>query len=196
MENDVMRKLLDLDKGEYGYARRYKNRQILLMFVIFSLILSDVLVSLLIFNTRKTWLIIIACIMSIPFARNFVNYLLIIKAKPLNDKEHKMADELSEKHGFIMAYDISVTDSEGLLFYPCLTVYNNNIIAYVNDLSGKEKKYTDYLKKCYEEGLKPRVCVVDSFEKFEKEIERLNSPKDLQRKQDLMIAKKLLTLGL
>lgn len=196
MENDVMRKLLDLDKGEYGYARRYKNRQILLMFVIFSLILSDVLVSLLIFNTRKTWLIIIACIMSIPFARNFVNYLLIIKAKPLNDKEHKIADELSEKHGFIMAYDISVTDSEGLLFYPCLTVYNNNIIAYVNDLSGKEKKYTDYLKKCYEEGLKPRVCVVDSFEKFEKEIERLNSPKDLQRKQDLMIAKKLLTLGL
>lgn len=191
-----MRKLLDLDKGEYGYARRYKNRQILLMFVIFSLILSDVLVSLLIFNTRKTWLIIIACIMSIPFARNFVNYLLIIKAKPLNDKEHKIADELSEKHGFIMAYDISVTDSEGLLFYPCLTVYNNNIIAYVNDLSGKEKKYTDYLKKCYEEGLKPRVCVVDSFEKFEKEIERLNSPKDLQRKQDLMIAKKLLTLGL
>ncbi len=196
MENDVMRKLLDLDKGEYGYARRYKNRQILLMFVIFSLILSDVLVSLLIFNTRKTWLIIIACIMSIPFARNFVNYLLIIKAKPLNDKEHKIADELSEKHGFIMAYDISVTDSEGLLFYPCLTVYNNNIIAYVNDLSGKEKKYTDYLKKCYEEGLKPRVCVVDSFEKFEKEIERLNSPKDSQKKQDLEIAKKLLTLGL
>ncbi len=191
-----MRKLLDLDKGEYGYARRYKNRQILLMFVIFSLILSDVLVSLLIFNTRKTWLIIIACIMSIPFARNFVNYLLIIKAKPLNDKEHKIADELSEKHGFIMAYDISVTDSEGLLFYPCLTVYNNNIIAYVNDLSGKEKKYTDYLKKCYEEGLKPRVCVVDSFEKFEKEIERLNSPKDSQKKQDLEIAKKLLTLGL
>ena len=196
MENDVMRKLLDLDKGEYGYARRYKNRQILLMFVIFSLILSDVLVSLLIFNTRKTWLIIIACIMSIPFARNFVNYLLIIKAKPLNDKEHKIADELSEKHGFIMAYDISVTDSEGLLFYPCLTVYNNNIIAYVNDLSGKEKKYTDYLKKCYEEGLKPRVCVVDSFEKFEKEIERLNSQKDSQKKQDLEIAKKLLTLGL
>lgn len=196
MENDVIMKLFNLDKGEFGYAKRYKNRQILFMFLLFLFILSDVLVSILYFNTRKTWLIIIACVLSIPFARNFVNYLLIIKAKPLNDKEHKIADELSEKYGFIMAYDISVTDSEGLLFYPCLTVYNNNVIAYVNDLSSKEKKYTDYLKKCYQEGLKPRVAVVDSFEKFEKEIERLNPPKDAQRKQDLLIAKKLLTLGL
>lgn len=196
MENDVMDKFLDLNKGSYGYLKRYRRRQLLLMFLIACFIIADVVISLLVFKTRKTWFIVLGTVMSIPFARNMVNYIMIIKAKALSKEEYEKAEELSEKYHFVMAYDISVTGSEGLIFYPCLTVFNNNIIAYVPAESDKNSRAASYLKKCHTDDLKPRVCIVDSFEKFEKEISKIKVPKESQKKEDLRIAAKILTLGL
>ena len=43
---------------------------------------------------------------------------------------------------------------------------------------------------------KPRVVVVDSLKDMDRELSRLNPPKEDQAKEDLVIAERLLELGL
>ena len=78
----------NLHKGHYGHLKRYKQLRLIIIFVCFTFILVDVLFSLIVFQTRRTLFIIIAAIMSIPFAKNFVSYLLALKCKSLNKEEY------------------------------------------------------------------------------------------------------------
>ena len=64
------------DKGEYGHSKRYKNIRMAFTLVLFMLILTDVVFSLIIFQTRKTLFVIIGCVMAIPFARNLIDFFM------------------------------------------------------------------------------------------------------------------------
>ncbi len=97
-----------------------------------------------------------------------------------------------------MAYDISVTDTDGILFYPCVAVYNNNVIGLLQQGQNQKKKdAVTYLKKVQERvSSKPRVVVVNQLSEMRRELNRLNPPKDDQKRLDMEIAEKLLELGL
>jgi len=169
-----------------------------MMIICFVFILGDVLFSLIFFQTKKTLFVIIAAVMSIPFAKNLIGYLMAIKYRPLTEEEHQEAEAIAAKHEMAMAYDVSVTDTEGILFYPCVAVYNNNIIALQQQGQNQKKKDSvAYLKKVQERvDSKPRVVVVDSLKEIDRELSRLNPPKDEQKREDLILAERLLELGL
>ena len=164
----------------------------------FVFILADVLISLIYFQTNKTLFIVIAAVMSIPFAKNLIGYLMTFKFEPLTEEEYREAERIAEERGTVMAYDISVTASEGILFYPCVAVYNNNVIGLLQKGQNQKKKdATEYLKKVQERAsTKPRVIVVESLKEIERELNRLTPPKEDQVKHDIFIAEKLLELGI
>ena len=168
------------------------------MFVCFLFILVDVIFSLVFFQTKKTLFVVIACVMAIPFAKNLIGYLMIIKYQPLDEEQHREAEEIAEKHGFAMAYDISVTAEAGILFYPCVAVFNNNVIGLLQPGQNQKKKdAVEYLKKVQERvNTKPRVIVVEKLKDMDRELSRLNPPKEDQLKADTVIAERLLELGL
>ena len=87
--------------GSYGRIRKKRNIKLVMVIFLLLLILADVLFSIIVFHTRKTWFIIIACVMSIPFARNLIDYFMAIKSKPLNketyEKTKEMADRLDKR---------------------------------------------------------------------------------------------------
>ena len=180
-------------KGNYGYARGQKRLRLILMLVCFLFILTDVLISLIFFQTKKTLFVVIACVIAIPFAKNLIGYLMLIKFEPLSEEDYKEAEAISD---VIMAYDISVTDTNGVLFYPCVAVYNNNVIGLLQQGQNQKKKdAVEYLKKVQERvSTKPRVIVVDSLKDMRRELSRLTPPKE--KKGDVFIAEKLLELGL
>ena len=184
-------------KGNYGYAKGLKRRRMILMFVCFAFILADVLSSLIFFQTKKTLFVVLACIMSIPFAKNLIGYLMVIRCEPLSREEHEEAEAIAKEKDTTLAYDISITETEGVLFYPCVAIYNNNVIGLVQaGQNQKEKDAVTYLKKV-QEGVpsKPRVVVVDSLKEMKRELDRLNPPKEEQLRDDVKIAERLMELG-
>lgn len=188
----------NLHKGHYGHLKRYKNIRLLMIFVCFAFILADVLLSLIMFQTRRTLFIIIATIMSIPFAKNFANYLLCFKCNPLKQDEYERAEKIAKKHDINLLYDISITD-DGILFFPTVAIVNNNIIAYHPESkdNARQKEAVKYLENVNSELKdKARICVVDSFERLDKELGRICPEKEdsLDRDKDLRI--RLLRLGL
>ncbi|MBQ9871276.1 MAG: hypothetical protein IJM27_05020 [Eubacterium sp.] len=184
-------------KGDYGYAKSLKRRRLLLMLACFAFILADVLISLIFFQTKKTLFVVVACVMAIPFAKNLIGYLMLIKYEPLKPEEYEEAKKLEEKRGTTFAYDISITDTQGVLFYPCVAIYNNNVIGLGQAGQNQKKKdLVTYLKKVQEgPPTKPRVVVVESLKDMGRELDRLTPPKEDQLRADVKIAERLLELG-
>ena len=65
-----MKEEKNLRKGHYGHLKRYKLIKLAIIFICFLFILTDVVFSLIVFQTRRTLFIVIAAVMSIPFAKN------------------------------------------------------------------------------------------------------------------------------
>lgn len=188
----------NLNKGHYGHLKRYKNIRLLIIFACFAFILADVLMSLILFQTRRTLFIILAAVMSIPFAKNFANYLLCFKCNPLTEDEYEKAEKIGEKHDIKLLYDISVTD-DTILFFPMAAIVNNNIIAYHPEAkdNARMKEAVKYLENVNTELKdKARICVVDSFERFDKELGRICPQKEESLDRDKKLRTILLRLGL
>ncbi len=184
-------------KGNYGYARSLKKRRLLLMFACFFFILADVIISLVFFQTKKTLFVVLACIMAIPFAKNLIGYLMVIRYQPLTEEEYREAEAMAAERDTTFAYDISVTAPEGVLFYPCVAIYNNNVIGLLQaGQNVKKKDAVEYLKMVQEgPPTKPRVVVVESLKDMKRELDRLSPPKEDQIGADIKIAERLMELG-
>jgi len=120
----------------------------------------------------------------------------VIRCEPLTPEEHEAAEKIAEERGFEMAYDISVTATEGVLFYPCVAIYNNNVIGLLQQGQNQKKDAVEYLKMVQQgPPTKPRVVVVDSLKDMKRELDRLNPPKEDQIHADVKIAERLMELG-
>jgi hypothetical protein len=187
-----------ISRGDYGYARKYKNTKLVLTLLLFLCIVTDVVMALILYQTKNTILTVVACVMSLPFAKVFIAYLLCIKFDPLNKTDHARVEALSKQYGVKMLYDISISQTEGILFYPALTVYNNNILAFVPKATdaARVKEYTEYMKKSYEgTKYKMRVVITCDLDRFEKELAKLHEPKKEQIQIDRRVRERLLELG-
>ncbi len=172
-----MKEEKNLQKGHYGHLKRYKQIRLAILFLCFLFILTDVVFSLIMFQTRKTLFILIATVMSIPFAKNFVSYLLSLKCKPLSKSEYEETEQIAEKHSIDLLYDISVTGDD-IKFFPAAAIINNSIVAYRPESkdAADKKGSVEYLENALESYKdKVRICVVDSLRSFDKEISRLTA---------------------
>lgn len=185
-------------KGAYGHARHIRRVRLILMLLCFLFILTDVVFSLVIFQTRRTLFVIAACVMSIPFAKNLIGYLMAYPAQPLDRDAYEKAEMIGRKSGAEMMYDLTVTDTEGVLYFPCGAVLNNNLILYHRkageaDTRKKIQQYLSDFTDAREE--KVRVVSVSSLTQMEKELNRITTPKKEQKRMDGKIREKLLEKG-
>ena len=172
-----MKEKKNLNKGHYGHLKRYKQIRLMVIFSCLAFIIADVLFSLIIFQTRRTLFIIVAAIMSIPFAKNFVQYLLALKCKPLSKEDYEKAEGIAEKYGINLLYDISITD-EDVKFFPCAAIVNNSLTVYYPDAkdNAKQKEAREYIQQAiaeYKDNI--RIGIVDNLKSFDKELGRLVS---------------------
>lgn len=181
-------------------------------------ILADVLFSLLKFHTRKTIFIIGAVILSIPFARNLASFIVSFKARSLSRQDYEKVLAMKKSMpGVHFLFDVGITESDGVMPFPVIAVYNNNVIPLlpeagklkrkVRKKNGKTKKKNkpgvpeesdSSRAKRYLSGLqekKVRVFPVTDPERMEKELLRVTQPSDTQRFQDRRIAEELLELS-
>ena len=198
-DNKAAKKRLSSDAGCYGHIHSRIISRLILSIVLLLMIVADVIISLLVFHTRKTWFIILACILSIPFARNIIDLFMCFKCKPLDKEEYEKVHQIEEESGRKLLYDISITDEDGLIFVPALILYNNNIIAYtpdVKEVKGREKikRYINMVNES-EEGKGYRIVVTDNLNTFRKEINKIKEADNEAVSKDHEMSERLLSLG-
>ena len=194
-----------VEKGEYGYIKYYRTKRLIIALILLAVIVGLLVASFLIFETRKTFLAIFACVIAIPFARNVTDIIMASRVKPLSEKQYKAVKEELEKArpetyedeiGDI--YDISITSAEGIGFIPCAYILNNNLIVYSpKDNSSKEKeKLEKYVEMVNEDKkISCRIELTHKLDSFIKEIKKIKVSEKTDFKNDKRILSKLKTLG-
>ncbi len=190
-----------MEKGQYGYIKKHKKKIITSIIILGVMILTGVILSLAMFKTTKTLIIILPILISLPFAKQIVALIMCSKFKPLTEEEHKKIEKgihYENRDGIL--YDISLSRYEGMLFFPAVIVRDGRMLFLYQKAFDKKIPDVEFLKKeiarSFEMIKKPYVIVTAlTVDEFIKKAEMIKEPDEDYLVKDQSMREKLFELG-
>ena len=190
-----------MEKGQYGYIKKHKKKIITSIIILGVMILTGVILSLAMFKTTKTLIIILPILISLPFAKQIVALIMCSKFKPLTEEEHKKIEKgihYENRDGIL--YDISLSRYEGMLFSPAVIVRDGRMLFLYQKAFDKKIPDVEFLKKeiarSFEMIKKPYVIVTAlTVDEFIKKAEMIKEPDEDYLVKDQSMREKLFELG-
>lgn len=190
-----------MEKGQYGYIKKHKKKIITSIIILGVMILTGVILSLVMFKTTKTLIIILPILISLPFAKQIVALIMCSKFKPLTEEEHKKIEKgihYENRDGIL--YDISLSRYEGMLFFPAVIVRDGRMLFLYQKALDKKIPDVEFLKKeiarSFEMIKKPYVIVTAlTVDEFIKKAETIKEPDEDYLVKDQSMREKLFELG-
>ena len=190
-----------MEKGQYGYIKKHKKKIITSIIILGVMILTGVILSLAMFKTTKTLIIILPILISLPFAKQIVALIMCSKFKPLTEEEHKKIEKgihYENRDGIL--YDISLSRYEGMLFFPAVIVRDGRMLFLYQKAFDKKIPDVEFLKKeitrSFEMIKKPYVIVTAlTVDEFRKKAETIKEPDEDYLVKDQSMREKLFELG-
>ena len=190
-----------MEKGQYGYIKKHKKKIITSIIILGVMILTGVILSLAMFKTTKTLIIILPILISLPFAKQIVALIMCSKFKPLTEEEHKKIEKgihYENRDGIL--YDISLSRYEGMLFFPAVIVRDGRMLFLYQKAFDKKIPDVEFLKKeiarSFEMMKKPYVIVTAlTVDEFIKKAEMIKEPDEDYLVKDQSMREKLFELG-
>ena len=190
-----------MEKGQYGYIIKHKKKIITSIIILGVMILTGVILSLAMFKTTKTLIIILPILISLPFAKQIVALIMCSKFKPLTEEEHKKIEKgihYENRDGIL--YDISLSRYEGILFFPAVIVRDGRMLFLYQKAFDKKIPDVEFLKKeitrSFEMIKKPYVIVTAlTVDEFIKKAETIKEPDEDYLVKDQSMREKLFELG-
>ena len=190
-----------MEKGQYGYIKKHKKKIITSIIILGVMILTGVILSLVMFKTTKTLIIILPILISLPFAKQIVALIMCSKFKPLTEEEHKKIEKgihYENRDGIL--YDISLSRYEGMLFFPAVIVRDGRMLFLYQKAFDKKIPDVEFLKKeiarSFEMIKKPYVIVTAlTVDEFIKKAEAIKEPDEDYLVKDQSMREKLFELG-
>ncbi len=190
-----------MEKGQYGYIKKHKKKIITSIIILDVMILTGVILSLAMFKTTKTLIIILPILISLPFAKQIVALIMCSKFKPLTEEEHKKIEKgihYENRDGIL--YDISLSRYEGMLFFPAVIVRDGRMLFLYQKAFDKKIPDVEFLKKeiarSFEMIKKPYVIVTAlTVDEFIKKAEAIKEPDEDYLVKDQSMREKLFELG-
>lgn len=190
-----------MEKGQYGYIKRHKKKIITSIIILGVMILTGVILSLVMFKTTKTLIIILPILISLPFAKQIVALIMCSKFKPLTEEEHRKIEKgihYENRDGIL--YDISLSRYEGMLFFPAVIVRDGRMLFLYQKAFDKKIPDVEFLKKeiarSFEMIKKPYVIVTAlTVDEFIKKAETIKEPDEDYVVKDRSMREKLFELG-
>lgn len=190
-----------MEKGQYGYIKKHKKKIITSIIILGVMILTGVILSLVMFKTTKTLIIILPILISLPFAKQIVALIMCSKFKPLTEEEHKKIEKgihYENRDGIL--YDISLSRYEGILFFPAVIVRDGRMLFLYQKAFDKKIPDVEFLKKeiarSFEMIKKPYVIVTAlTVDEFIKKAETIKEPDEDYLVKDQSMREKLFELG-
>ena len=190
-----------MEKGQYGYIKKHKKKIITSIIILGVMILTGVILSLVMFKTTKTLIIILPILISLPFAKQIVALIMCSKFKPLTEEEHKKIEKgihYENRDGIL--YDISLSRYEGMLFFPAVIVRDGRMLFLYQKAFDKKIPDVEFLKKeiarSFEMIKKPYVIITAlTVDEFIKKAETIKEPDEDYVVKDQSMREKIFELG-
>lgn len=190
-----------MEKGQYGYIKKHKKKIITSIIILGVMILTGVILSLVMFKTTKTLIIILPILISLPFAKQIVALIMCSKFKPLTEEEHKKIEKgihYENRDGIL--YDISISRYEGMMFFPAVIVRDGRMLFLYQKAFDKKIPDVEFLKKeiarSFEMIKKPYVIITALIvDEFIKKAEAIKEPDEDYVVKDQSMREKIFELG-
>lgn len=190
-----------MEKGQYGYIKKHKKKIITSIIILGVMILTGVILSLVMFKTTKTLIIILPILISLPFAKQIVALIMCSKFKPLTEEEHKKIEKgihYENRDGIL--YDISISRYEGMMFFPAVIVRDGRMLFLYQKAFDKKIPDVEFLKKeiarSFEMVKKPYVIITAlTVDEFIKKAEAIKEPDEDYVVKDQSMREKIFELG-
>lgn len=190
-----------MEKGQYGYIKKHKKKIITSIIILGVMILTGVILSLVMFKTTKTLIIILPILISLPFAKQIVALIMCSKFKPLTEEEHKKIEKgihYENRDGIL--YDISISRYEGMMFFPAVIVRDGRMLFLYQEAFDKKIPDVEFLKKeiarSFEMIKKPYVIIIAlTVDEFIKKAETIKEPDEDYVVKDQSMREKIFELG-
>ena len=190
-----------MEKGQYGYIKKHKKKIITSIIILGVMILTGVILSLVMFKTTKTLIIILPILISLPFAKQIVALIMCSKFKPLTEEEHKKIEKgihYENRDGIL--YDISISRYEGMMFFPAVIVRDGRMLFLYQEAFDKKIPDVEFLKKeiarSFEMIKKPYVIITAlTVDEFIKKAESIKEPDEDYVVKDQSMREKIFELG-
>lgn len=190
-----------MEKGQYGYIKKHKKKIITSIIILGVMILTGVILSLIMFKTTKTLIIILPILISLPFAKQIVALIMCSKFKPLTEEEHKKIEKgihYENRDGIL--YDISISRYEGMMFFPAVIVRDGRMLFLYQEAFDKKIPDVEFLKKeiarSFEMIKKPYVIITAlTVDEFIKKAETIKEPDEDYVVKDQSMREKIFELG-
>ena len=190
-----------MEKGQYGYIKKHKKKIITSIIILGVMILTGVILSLVMFKTTKTLIIILPILISLPFAKQIVALIMCSKFKPLTEEEHKKIEKgihYENRDGIL--YDISISRYEGMMFFPAVIVRDGRMLFSYQEAFDKKIPDVEFLKKeiarSFEMIKKPYVIITAlTVDEFIKKAETIKEPDEDYVVKDQSMREKIFELG-
>ena len=190
-----------MEKGQYGYIKKHKKKIITSIIILGVMILTGVILSLVMFKTTKTLIIILPILISLPFAKQIVALIMCSKFKPLTEEEHKKIEKgihYENRDGIL--YDISISRYEGMMFFPAVIVRDGRMLFLYQKAFDKKIPDVEFLKKeiarSFEMIKKPYVIITAlTVDDFIKKAEAIKEPEEDYVVKEQSMREKIFELG-
>ena len=186
------------EKGEYGYLKRYRRNK-LIGTIIFALMIIFIVVTIVImFGDTKRVAIVFAILLALPLAKFIIAFILCVKFKSLSLEDYNLIRDKTGDSFKDILFDMSITQYEGMKFYPSMLIKNGKIYAYVNakDYNLKKKDYEKWIKNAITDTkYEYKVFVTDNFETYIKKVNSVSTPNHNTKLIDKHITEQILEKG-
>ena len=170
-------KLMQSNKGEYGYLKKERKRRILIAAILLGVPLFIFISMWIYLGTRNTIWTIIALVGSLPGCKAVVDVIMVMLARPVEpsiyEKIHAHQGEL------VMSYEMYMTFYEKSAYIDALAVCGNTVAAYSSD----PKIHASYMeencqKVVRKNGYKATVKIFTDLRPFLERLDSMNAHKD------------------
>ena len=200
MKNIILKTEQDKNNGKRT-VWKHKKKIITSIIILGVMILTGVILSLVMFKTTKTLIIILPILISLPFAKQIVALIMCSKFKPLTEEEHKKIEKgihYENRDGIL--YDISISRYEGMMFFPAVIVRDGRMLFLYQKAFDKKIPDVEFLKKeiarSFEMIKKPYVIITAlTVDEFIKKAEAIKEPDEDYVVKDQSMREKIFELG-
>lgn len=163
-------------KGCYGYVERRRKNQLIKALLCALVVVALVVAGIVIFGTKKNWIMIPAMLMVIPMANFLVTALALIRYESGSPEMH---DQLKafEDQGMLLSDLVVVNEKGARMFAPFMVVYRNGVVAYGQGQkwqpSDMEIPINDLFKR---RGIPMRIKVYRDWDRFLERLDGMEAP--------------------
>ena len=170
-------KLMQTNKGEFGYLKRERKRRIIIAAILLGVPLFIFISMWIYLGTRNTIWTIIALVGSLPGCKAVVDVIMVMLAKPVNPAVYKKIH--AHQGDLVMAYEMYMTFYEKSAYIDAVAVCGNTVAAYSSDpkidASFMETNAQKIIRK---NGYKATVKIFTDIRPFLERLDSMNEHKE------------------